>query len=142
MNDQPAVKLDDLEEALMFVSSGDGFDSAAWVCRDTGEVLLHSEEDDFEPIPEDIDDEGRYVAVPDKHDLGLGKPLALEFACRHLPDCFEQVREMFSHHGAYGRFKDLLDRHDSLDAWYKWEQARTYQALRAWCADNGIKVTD
>lgn len=106
-------------------------------------MLWHSDEfDDFGPVPEDVDEEDRYVAIPDKHDLGLGKPLALEFARTHLPECFEQVYGIFSHRGAYARFKDLLDRRNSLDAWYQWEQEQTRQALREWCADNGITLTD
>lgn len=143
MSEQPAVKLDDLEEAMMFVSSGDMFGNAAWVCRDTGEVLWHSDDvGDFGPVPEDVDDGDRYIAIPDKRDLGLGKPLALEFVRTHLPECFEQVHDIFSHRGAYARFKDLLDRHERLDAWYQWEEEKTRQALREWCADNGVKLAD
>ena len=137
MSEQPAVKLGDLEDALLFVSSGDMFGHVAYVCRDTGEVLWHGDATgEWEPLPEDIDNEDRYVAVPDKRDLGLGKPLVLEFARTHLPECFAQIQEIFSRRGAYARFKDLLDRHESLDAWYAWEQEQTQQALREWCADN------
>lgn len=146
MSEQPAVKLGDLEDAMDFVSSGDEFGNAAWVRRDTGEVLWHSDfmdaADELGPAPEDIDNEDRYVAVPDKRDLGLGKPLVLEFVRAHLPECFEQVYGIFSHRGAYARFKDLLDRHNSLDAWYQWEEEKTRQALRDWCADNGVKLAD
>lgn len=142
MSDEPAVTPDDLEHALMFVSSDDMmFGNAAWVRRDTGEVIWHSDEfDDFDPLPDDIDDEDRYIPIPDKRDLGLGKPLALEFARTHLPECFDQVRAIFSRRGAYARFRDLLERNDSLDAWYQWEQEKTRQALREWCADNGMKL--
>ena len=143
MNERPPVKLADLEDALTFVDAGNGFDTAAWVCRETGAVLWHSDEtDDFGPLPEDIDNADRYVAVPGKRDLDLGKPLALDFTRRHLPDCFEQVVAMFSHRGAYAHFKDLLDRHDSLDAWHQWETDQTRQALREWCADNDITLVD
>lgn len=144
MSEQPPVKLSDLEDAMMFVSSGEEFGNAAWLCRATGEVLWHADEvfADYGPLPKDIDDENRYVAIPDKRDLDLGKPLALEFARTHLPESFEQVRGIFSHRGAYARFKDLLDRHDSLDAWYQWEQDETRRALRQWCADNDIELAD
>ena len=143
MSEQTSVKLGDLEDALLFVGSGEMFGNAAWVCRETGEALWHSDEtDDFGPLPEDIDDAARYVAVPDKHELGLGKPLALEFTRTHLPACYEQVCRMFSHRGAYSRFKDLLERHRSLDAWHQWEAEQTRQALRAWCADNGVNLAD
>ena len=143
MSDHPPIKLDDLEYALLFVDGGSGFGNAAWVCLETGAVFCHSDEtDDFEPLPEDIDDMDRYVAVPGKRDLGLGKPLALEFARTQLPACYEQVCAMFSHRGAYARFKDLLERHQSLDAWHQWEAEQTLQALRAWCADNGFTLAD
>lgn len=143
MSERTPVKLDDLEEALMFVDAGGGFDTAAWVCRETGAVLWHSEDtDDFEPLPADIDDAERYVELPDKHELGLGKPLALAFARTHLPACYEQVCGMFSHRGAYAHFKDLLDRHQSLDAWHQWEAEQTRQALQAWCTANDVKLTD
>lgn len=143
INKQATVKLDDLEEALMFVGSGDMFGNVAWVCRDTGEVIWHSVDiGDFGPLPEDIDDSGRYIAIPNQRDLGLSQPLALEFARTQLPECFEQVQRIFSRRGAYARFKDLLDRRDSLDALSQWEQDKTRQALREWCADNGIPLSD
>jgi len=143
MTEQTPVKLDALEDALLFVGGGSGYGNTAWVCRETGKVLWHSDEfDDFEPLPEDIDDEDRYVPVPGKRELDLGKPLPLEFTRTHLPDCYEQVREIFSHRGAYARFKNLLERHQSLDAWHQWETEQTRQALRTWCADNGITLSD
>lgn len=143
MSEQAAVKLSDLEEALMFVGAGSGFDTTAWVCRETGVVHWHSDDsDEFEPLPGDIDDEDRYVPMPDQHELDLGKPLALEFTRTHLPACYEQVCAMFSHHGAYARFKDLLQRQHSLDAWHRWEEQQTRQALREWCADNGLTLAD
>ena len=143
MSKQTPVKLADLEDALLFVGSGEMSGNAAWVCRETGAVLCHSDDtDDFEPLPEDIDDADRYVPVPDQRELGLGKPLALEFARTQLPACYEQVCGLFAHRGAYARFKDLLARHQSLDAWHQWEAEQTRQALRAWCADNGITLAE
>jgi hypothetical protein len=143
MSQQTPVKLDALEDALLFLGGGNMYGNAAWVCRETGEVLCHSDDtDDFDPLPDDIDDEDRYVPVPDQHELELGKPLALEFARTQLPACYEQVCAIFAHRGAYARFKDLLEHHQSLDTWHQWETEQTRQALRTWCADNGITLTD
>ncbi len=143
MSKQTPVKLDALENALLFVGGGDMYGNAAWVCRESGEVLCHSDEfEEFGPLPEDIDNADRYVAVPDKREFDLGKPLALEFARTHLPARYEQVCGMFARRGAFARFKDLLERHQSLDAWHRWEEEQTRQALRAWCADNGITPAD
>lgn len=143
MSEQHAVKLDDLEEAVLFVGSGQTFGAAAWVCRATGQVLWHSDEsDDFGPLPPDIDDPARYVAVPTPHTLDLGRSLPLEFARTQLPACYEQVCEIFARRGAYARFKHLLDRHHRLDAWHRWEAEQTREALRTWCVDNGIPLAD
>jgi hypothetical protein len=140
---QTPVKLDALEDALLFVGGGGDFGNAAWVCRQTGDVLCRSDDtDDFDPLPDDIDDEDRYVPVPNQHELDLGKPLALAFARTQLPACYEQVCAIFAHRGAYARFKDLLQRHQSLDAWHLWEAEQTRQALRARCANNGITLAD
>lgn len=117
MKEQPSVKLDEIEKTVMFASSDPMFDNVAWVRRATGEVLWHCDEiEDFDPVPEDIDVGDRYVAIPDKRDLGLGTPLVLAFARTYLPEQLEQVQAMFTRPGAYARFKDLLERHDSLDA--------------------------
>ena len=72
----------------------------------------------------------------------LGKPLALEFARTQLPACYEQVCAIFSRRGAYARFKALLERHQSLDAWHQWEAEQTRQALREWCTNNGLTPAD
>jgi hypothetical protein len=139
---QTPVKLDALEDALLFVGGGGDFGNAAWVCRQTGTVLCHSDDtDDFDPLPDDIDDEAPCVPVLNQHELELGKPLALAFTRTQLPACYEQVCGIFAHRGAYARFKDLLQRHQSLDAWHEWETEQTRQALRV-CADNGITLAD
>ncbi|WP_353817004.1 hypothetical protein [Mesorhizobium sp.] len=63
--------------------------------------------DDVEELPDDVEDSERYIAIPDKRELDLGKPLVLTFARHHLPDDYDKVREIFSRAGAYARFKDL-----------------------------------
>jgi hypothetical protein len=60
----------------------------------------------------------------------------------HGPDLADQVRRIFGRKGAYGRFKDLLDEKRLLDAWHAFEGERQAQALRQWCAANGIEVKD
>lgn len=89
---------------------------------------------------DDIMDAGKYIEIPHKNDLGLGKPLALNFARRALPDDFEEVAGIFQHRGAYGRFKSLLERRGKLAEWYEFENENQREALRAWCEANGIDV--
>jgi hypothetical protein len=42
----------------------------------------------------------------------------------------------------YARYKELFDSKDLLEKWYDYESQCTKEALRQWCADNGIELTD
>ncbi|WFU42035.1 hypothetical protein QA640_05945 [Bradyrhizobium sp. CB82] len=59
-------------------------------------------------LPDDINDEEKYVALPDKRKLGLGKPLVLDFARQFLPADFDDVRYFFGRRGTYPKFRALL----------------------------------
>ena len=103
-----AVSFSDLQLAFEFVSRGGMGENEAYLGRQSGKIYWHSEFDDNnEELPGDIDDE-KYIAIPDKRELDLGKPLVLDFAREFLPDDYDEVRYVFSRRGAYRRFKDLL----------------------------------
>ena len=91
-------------------------------------------------MPDDIDDE-KYIAIPDKRELDLGKPLVLNFARKFLPDDYDEVRYIFSRRGAYRRYKELLVRRDALERWYDFSNKSEAAALREWCAENGIDLS-
>lgn len=108
------MKYDDLLAAYEWVSSSPG-DSEAFVSRITGNVHWSSNTMELDDdLPEDIEDTCIYVAVPNKHDLNLGKNLALTFAEEQLSDSYQTVADFFRRRGAYGRFKDLLERKGCL----------------------------
>jgi hypothetical protein len=90
-------------------------------------------------LPDDVDSD-RYIAVPHKNDLDLGKRLVLKFAAEFLADEYDYVRQIFSRRGAYARFKDLLDRHGKLQQWHDYEDRAKKEALREWCQDNEIEI--
>jgi hypothetical protein len=64
----------------------------------------------------------------------------LAFVAAELPDDYDTVAGFFRRRGAYGRFKDLLDARGKLQRWYEFENQATEDALRDWCADNGIQL--
>ena len=97
--------------------------------------VVHDEE-----LPEDIDDE-KYISIPHKRELDLGKPLVLDFAVEFLPDDYNEVRDIFSRRGAYRRYKDLLVRRGALDLWYDFSDKAEEAALRQWCAEKGIDLS-
>jgi hypothetical protein len=137
------VSFRDLQEAFEFVGAASGAEHQAFLCRESGKIYCHSElADDLDPLPDDVDDPEKFLPIPDKMDLDLGKPLALDFARQFLPGDFDEVRQFFSRRGAYARFKDLLARRGALDQWYDFEARAEERALRLWCEAHSIELID
>ena len=133
------INLQDLLDSLEWVASGEaaGVDCAAYVNRVTGSIHWSGEGID-EELPDDFDDGNQYVAVPSKHDLGLGRSLALRFAAENIPDSYERVHQYFRKKGAYSHFKAELDRAGQLETWYEYEQQVTRETLHEWSEEHGF----
>ena len=89
---------DDIECALLFVSSGAPFEHRAVIQRSTGEIFYASdisEENEF-PDDVDVDEGGCYLSIPHKHDLDLGRPLVMEFVQGRCPEQIDRVCAIFS----------------------------------------------
>jgi len=128
-------------DGIDFVSSDQVSEHRAYLCKKTGQVYWDSENLE-EALPADIEDEEKYITLPHKSDLGLGKPLALEFARTFLPESAGRVNGFFSRPGGYGSFKFLLERQNKLKQWYEYEKKATESAVREWCKEHGIKVSE
>lgn len=137
------VAFSDVRDAFDFVSFDPDMAHAAFLDRASGAIYWQSDNADLDDeLPDDIDDSSRYIGIPHKNDLGLGKPLALQFAAEHLPSALDHVRGIFSYSGAYARFKDLLAAQGMLDAWHAYEQSCGEVALRRWCDEHEIALED
>jgi catechol 2,3-dioxygenase-like lactoylglutathione lyase family enzyme len=135
---QPVVDYGALEQALHWTSTYDD-DQRALVSRTSGEVFLAGIYGAEGDLPADVVDPAQYVAVPHRHDLDLGRPLVSRFCTEQLPaPLAAQVEGLFRRAGAYGRFKELLQRHGRLDAWFDFEAEATERALRGWCETVGL----
>jgi hypothetical protein len=139
------VSIGDITEAFEFANTGGNMgEFLAFVCKRTGKIHYQTDFPDAaemnDELPDDINDEEKYVALPDKRELGLGKPLVLDFARQFLPDDFDDVRYFFSRRGAYPKFKALLARRSAIDDWHAFEAKATEQALRDWCALHSIEI--
>ena len=136
-----AVKYDDLSLAFDFVNSAPPGSNGAYLSLDTGQIFWISEMNPMEEeLPDDLETSGRYVALPHKNDLDLGKDLALRFVEQELPDCYVRAEGFFRHKGAYGRLKQMLESEGILEKWFKFEEESLDKALREWCADNDIEL--
>jgi len=137
------VDFSDLMDAFEFASFGGGFEHRAYVDRITGKIYYVS--DDFESeeeLPDDLEESDRYLAVPDKNELDLGRRLVDRFIGERLPDDVEQVRDFFQRKGAYSRLKVLLTDRGALQQWYEFEQAEKEAMLKDWCRENEIELAD
>ncbi len=129
--------------AFYFTNADAPIDHYAVIDADSGAIHLWSEEaTEDEGLPADIETSDRYLRVPDKRELDLGRDLALDFAAERLPGDYQTVVDFFGKRGAYGRFKDLLDSRGLLDQWHAFEERETESALREWCRENGIEVVE
>jgi len=100
------ISFQEILDALEFVSMDGGLgEHWAVLCRQTGKIYWRSEFSDLDELndelPDDIDDDEKYVAIPNKRELGLGKPSVLDFAREFLPNDFNEIRYIFSKRGAY-----------------------------------------
>lgn len=136
------IRFRELLEAFEFVGFGTEFEHSAYIDRDSGAIFCVSSEIELEGVPDDLETSDRYVAVPHKNDLNLGRDLALSFIDEAISREYDTVAGFFRKKGAYGRFKDLLDARNLLERWYAFETQETEKALRAWCQANDITIVD
>ena len=140
----PAVTVDraEMRDAFEFVSVGGSLGAEAYISRDTGKIYLRTVDGDVmeeeDEIPDDVETSDRYIAVPHKTELDLGRTLVLRFTEQELPGDYDTVRDQFRRKGAYARFKRLLEARGALQRWYDYEERATEEALRNWCQDNDI----
>jgi hypothetical protein len=138
-----AVSFSELRDAYDFVNFGDMGRHHAFLCKETGKIYSTSEDnDELDELPPDVEDDEKYLAIPDKRELGLGKPLAIDFARQFLPADIDRILYMFSKRGAYARFKDFLARRGALERWYEFEAEAEERELRAWCELNSLELVE
>jgi hypothetical protein len=142
-----AVNFKEILEAYELASmANSGYGTVeVFLCRESGKI--HWRYDEFsgleehnDELPADIDDEEKYIQLPDKRELDLGVVLVMDFARKVLPEDADDISDMFRKRGAYARFKQLLTRRRALERWYEFENEATERALRQWCQDSLLDV--
>jgi hypothetical protein len=140
---RPMVTVDffDLLFGFAFVNADVSPDNRACIGLLTGQVHVVAPELGIdEEVPEDFGDPALYVAIPSRRELSLGRDLVLSFVAKFAPDDVATVHEYFSRRGAYPRYRELLERRQLLGDWHDYETVKTDEALRAWCAQQGIAI--
>ena len=112
------AKFGDILQAFEFADVNGGMGQCrTFVCRQTGKIYYRFDEDELQELqdddlPDDIEDDAKYLKIPNTRDLGLGKPLVIAFAREALPNDLDDVRHIFGKRGAYQKFKTLLSRRE------------------------------
>lgn len=136
------LKFTDLLNAFEFVSFGGSIESDAFINLDTGAIYYLSNDLELEEeTPEDLETSERYLAIPHKTDLNLGRSLVLSFVEKALPNGYETTAGYFRSQGAYSRFKELLESRGIINQWYEYERNAIEVALKQWCQEHDIQLT-
>lgn len=136
------IKLDDIAQAVEFVSADSDGENTAYIDRETGRYFYVSAVVEPEPDrPHDLSD-ARYVAIPNKQELDLGTWLVYAFADDYMPEYAQQIRQFFRKKGAYRQLSEFLAENDMTDAWHAYRDAAEQRAIRTWCGENGIELAD
>ena len=67
----------------------------AWVSLKTGEVVVSNghESEEYDELPEDLGEPGRYVEGPRARELDLGARLVMRFVAERMADAVDEVLE-------------------------------------------------
>jgi hypothetical protein len=136
------ISFSDIEDAFLFVGSASYGEHSAFLNIETGQIFFRSEMGDIDEVDDDNMDWDRTVEIPHKNNLGLGKSLVFDFMGEKMPRDYDLVQDMFRRPGAYSRFKNFLSSKGMLEAWYQFENEREQGALRLWCEENELSLSD
>ena len=136
------VSLKDIREAFEFVCAGGGGEHQAFLCKQSGKLYCHSDLcDDLDILPNDIDDTEKFLQIPDKKELDLGKPLALDF---RPPIPARRLRRRSTIFQQKGRLRQILricwvEGACSISGTISRRKPRK-EHLRMWCDLNSIEA--
>ncbi len=137
------IKFSELLDGFEFACLSSEIECRTYIDLHTGLIYCISEEyEEEEKLPDDLETSDRYLAMPDKHELNLGSRIAILFTDNVLPDDYKTVVTFFNKRGAYKHFRNLIETRNVLDQWYAFEKNATESALREWCKDHGIVISN
>ncbi len=149
---QKPVALADLVDALDSLTEM----AQAYLDRETGEV--HRLTDDDFSAAEREDDElvdwerevvelarairddeaGRYLALPDKHEIHEYRFLE-DFAYSYPDEAIaEDLSDVIRGRGAFRRFRDAVHRLGIAEEWYEYRYQRLRDVAKEWCEAEGV----
>jgi hypothetical protein len=131
------VQRDQLILAVEHVTGGGAIGASAFIDGRTGAVLFGGADLEVS-LPVDVYEDERYVPVPTKKELGLGRGMALTFSEQHAPHLLDSAEHIFATAGAFERFNRLMHEHGLLKDWYAYQEDRLSIAVQEWAEQHGL----
>jgi hypothetical protein len=137
--DPMKINLDDLTQALD--TRFDMIEGGFYLDTETGDVLLKTDDVDEGDLPEDLEDNPRYLLIDplDSHESFQ----IMEDFVDSLGDTQDagRLRDALNRRKPFRQFKDTLHEHTDLsDAWYAFEQKELARLAGEWCEANGVEA--
>ncbi|MGZ5071433.1 MAG: UPF0158 family protein [Methylobacter sp.] len=133
------INLDDLTQAL--TTRFDMEEGGFYLDTETGGILLKTEGIDDGDVPEDLEDNPRYLLI-DPLDSYESFQIMEDFV-DSLGDTKDagRLRNTLNRRKPFRQFKDTLHEHTDLsDEWYTFEQKELERLAGEWCEKNGIEA--
>ncbi len=134
-----AVKFKEIEMAFDFVSFGQPLENEAYIDIESGKIYSEFG-DNEEELPNDISSNSKYITLPHKNDLNLGKTLVFNFTDQFMPKNCEKVENIFYKKGAYRKFKYLVEEEGLVRQWHEYSEQEHEKELLNWCKLNGVII--
>jgi hypothetical protein len=133
------INLSDLTQAL--TTRFDMEEGGFFLDTETGDILLKTEGIDEDDLPEDLEDNPRYLLIDplDSHEAFQ----IMEDFVDNLGATTEadKLRDALNRRKPFRQFKDTLHEYTDLsDAWYAFEEKELARLAGEWCEVNGIEA--
>ena len=116
-------------------------DSCFYYNKTTGELEWFND-DDENPNGlelEEVEDNPDYIALPTKFDLddyGIMKDFMFTQKDEKIRS---EISDAIHRRGAFGNFRDVVERHALLQNWYDFKQADYENHVKDWCEENDLE---
>lgn len=133
------INLNDFTQAL--ATRFDMEEGGYFLDTETGDILLKTEGLDDGDVPEDLEDNPRYLLI-DPLESHESFQIMEDFvdSLGDIKDA-DRLRDALNRRKPFRQFKDTLHEHTDLsDEWYAFEQKELARLAGEWCEGNGIEA--
>lgn len=114
------------EELRAAENNEDLSDSAEWYC----EAVVRAKHY--------LENQGDYLSLPEKYDFNEYRIIEKFIARVNVTKQSEMLSQSIHGKGAFRRFKNVLERLELVDEWYKYRGQKLREFVEFWCRENKI----